>query len=299
MVFNSKILLFGEYTVLYDSDALLVPFPRFSGKLEFWNDSSTPNPFNQKWQKVHNEFVSYLKGLKTFSSEGISQLENDLQNGLYFNSNIPVGYGAGSSGAFVAAIYSKYFEAGVSYYSSESLLNIRTELAQLESFFHGSSSGLDPLVSLLNKAVVVCNNELVATEVDYSIFHPFLIDTGVDRLTGNLVSIFREKCKSESFMEMLHNQLIISNNECISSLLNANQSDFFPSLKNLSKLQFEHFSEMIPQEFVTVWNEGLKTGDYYLKLCGAGGGGFILGYAKGKSTIDQLIMSNHINVIGI
>ena len=91
MVFNSKILLFGEYTVLYDSDALLVPFPRFSGKLEFWNDSNTPNPFNQKWQKVLNEFVSYLKGLKTFSSEGISQLENDLQNGLYFNSNIPVG----------------------------------------------------------------------------------------------------------------------------------------------------------------------------------------------------------------
>jgi mevalonate kinase len=28
-----------------------------------------------------------------------------------------------------------------------------------------------------------------------------------------------------------------------------------------------------------VWKNGLQTNDYYLKLCGSGGGGYILGFA--------------------
>jgi mevalonate kinase len=29
-----------------------------------------------------------------------------------------------------------------------------------------------------------------------------------------------------------------------------------------------------------IWRKGLETDRYYLKLCGAGGGGFILGFVK-------------------
>ncbi|MFT5953016.1 MAG: mevalonate kinase, partial [Bacteroidia bacterium] len=29
-----------------------------------------------------------------------------------------------------------------------------------------------------------------------------------------------------------------------------------------------------------VWKHGIESGDYYLKLCGSGGGGYILGFTK-------------------
>ena len=29
-----------------------------------------------------------------------------------------------------------------------------------------------------------------------------------------------------------------------------------------------------------VWKKGIESGDYYLKLCGSGGGGYILGFTR-------------------
>ena len=37
---------------------------------------------------------------------------------------------------------------------------------------------------------------------------------------------------------------------------------------------------MIPEQFHALWKRGLETNDYYLKLCGSGGGGYILGLPK-------------------
>jgi mevalonate kinase len=37
---------------------------------------------------------------------------------------------------------------------------------------------------------------------------------------------------------------------------------------------------MIPAIFNRLWKKGLDSGEYYLKLCGAGGGGFILGFTQ-------------------
>ena len=33
---------------------------------------------------------------------------------------------------------------------------------------------------------------------------------------------------------------------------------------------------MIPEQFHGIWQKGIDTNDYYLKLCGSGGGGYIL-----------------------
>ncbi len=37
---------------------------------------------------------------------------------------------------------------------------------------------------------------------------------------------------------------------------------------------------MIPKQFHELWKKGLETNDYYLKLCGSGGGGYILGFTE-------------------
>ena len=37
---------------------------------------------------------------------------------------------------------------------------------------------------------------------------------------------------------------------------------------------------MIPRQFHELWKKGLETNEYYLKLCGSGGGGYILGFTE-------------------
>jgi mevalonate kinase len=45
---------------------------------------------------------------------------------------------------------------------------------------------------------------------------------------------------------------------------------------------------MIPDSIRPVWEQGLKSGAYTLKLCGAGGGGFLLGIAQNTATLEKL-----------
>ena len=37
---------------------------------------------------------------------------------------------------------------------------------------------------------------------------------------------------------------------------------------------------MIPKLYRKLWKEGIDSNSYYLKLCGSGGGGYILGFSE-------------------
>jgi len=39
-----------------------------------------------------------------------------------------------------------------------------------------------------------------------------------------------------------------------------------------------NFKPMIPKSFHNIWRKGIDSNQYYLKLCGSGGGGYILGF---------------------
>ena len=54
------------------------------------------------------------------------RLDNDLKENLYFNSNIPQGYGLGSSGALIAAVYEKYAVSKIIPSNYTTLKNIQT-----------------------------------------------------------------------------------------------------------------------------------------------------------------------------
>ena len=56
---------------------------------------------------------------------------------MYFDSSIPQGYGVGSSGALVAAIYDKYAHDKITVLENltrEKLLQLKSIFAQMESF---------------------------------------------------------------------------------------------------------------------------------------------------------------------
>ena len=54
---------------------------------------------------------------------------------------------------------------------------------------------------------------------------------------------------------------------------------------------------MIPQKFEEIWRKGLETNAYYLKLCGSGGGGFVLGFTEDLDLAQEMLKDHSLQVI--
>lgn len=274
--YYSKLLLFGEYSIIKDSMGLVIPYTTFKGCLSFDNKF-----YDRNSNKEMLSFLSYLKKLKEKGDDlnlNLKEFEFDLKQGMYFDSNIPAGYGLGSSGALSAAIFEKYFQANVNDLSLQQLKNC---LGLMEGHFHGSSSGFDPLLSLLNEPLLYKEDKSIEK---ISIDLPragegavFIIDTGKSRRTEPLVNLYKEKLKNRSFEKLCQSQLNDVTNQCINLLLEKKFNELVVRFKELSEFQYEHFLPMIPPIFKDDWVQGLESEKYYLKLCGAGGGGYLLG----------------------
>ena len=204
-------MLFGEYSVLYGSSALAIPFSEFLGRLKF---DKNPNSIVLANQKKLGAFLQFLKG-KNISFLDILRFEEDLLNGLYFESTIPQNYGLGSSGALVASVFEEYNL--LPEFTTNRLGELKTYLAQLESFYHGNSSGIDPLVSFLNKSVLIADNKppkivgLSDLSYDESV-GIFLINTQIHSSTSDVMNYFQQQYKNTFFrrlFEMYIYQVII------------------------------------------------------------------------------------------
>ena len=106
-----------------------------------------------------------------------------------------------------------------------------------------------------------------------------------------------QKMEEPSFREFVDKQLKPFANNCIQAFLDGDRETLFAYMKLLSKFQFEHFKPMIPALFNKVWKRGLDSGEYYLKLCGAGGGGFILGFTKNYELTKKQLKDQNIELL--
>ena len=178
---------------------------------------------------------------------------------------------------------------------------LKKVFGELESFFHGKSSGIDPLICYMNLPILIENKENVGRveipEENEGKGAIFLIDSGVVGETGPMVQIFFEKLKNEGFRKTLKEEFIKYNNACIQSFLNKEMTPFFKNMKALSKWAYEHFRPMIPDSVFNAWKKGLDTNAYYLKLCGSGGGGYILGFTKDYQKAEKMLKGFHKEVI--
>ncbi|MBN1650397.1 MAG: hypothetical protein JW857_03660 [Bacteroidales bacterium] len=303
-VFYGKILLFGEYSVIFNSMALTIPYTHFKGQLSF-NSNYKYTDF--EWAKESNtsirEFADYLEALykkgELLCTLNLKRLSTDIQKGLYFESTIPQGYGVGSSGALVAAIYNEYAEEKIKSsrnLSKKSIFKLKAVFAQMESFFHGKSSGLDPLNCYIQFPLLIQNSsEIKTVGIPRNKFDKngaiFLINSGKPGKTAPLVNAFLESYKSAEYKKAIDEKLIPLNNKLIGNLLDGNGKPFFELLNQLSEFQLQYFDKMIPQSIREIWREGVSSKVYSLKLCGSGGGGFMLGitsdYARAKKVLHE------------
>lgn len=293
MNYSAKLLLFGEHIVIQGAEALAMPFPAFQGNWAYtWPEELKPAqqlfPF---FQYLHKD--SFFEQWIDFPA-----LKGALEKGLYFQSDIPVGYGVGSSGAVCAAVLDTFKKEPLPLDQPQLL---RTILAKMEGYFHGESSGTDPLICLLNQAVKLHGKKTIELVTlpkfsQLSPLHFFLIDTGITRSTNPLVQYFREQYKNPSFAKKVDEQLIPTSNRAIELLLSAEGTLLGEMMAQISTFQFQFLKEMIPTAFIPIWEQGLNAQRYYLKLCGAGGGGFLLGGTMDKPKTIEALESQQIKL---
>lgn len=304
--FFSKILLFGEYGVICDSMGLSIPFENYRGK---WHFEKNKNKLPVVSDLNLLAFWQYMAELEEkgemLARFDLAQFKKDIDNGLIFQSTIPQGFGIGSSGALCAAFYDQYALDKIDVKDDEqNIIRLKKIFARMESFFHGTSSGLDPLNCYLKKPLLIRNKNLIEfadmhENHDTHQIHAFLINTGNPGKTGPLVNLFFDKCREHHFYKKFRNEFIPLNNECITSFLKGDAHAFFHSVKKLSKFTLKHFEPMIPEPFRPLWKKGLETSLYFLKLCGSGGGGFLLGFTHEPEKAKAHFAAQQIEFISI
>jgi len=302
-LFYSKILLFGEYGIIKDSKGLSIPYNFYNGALK---KDNKPSEEAIKSNASLKRFVSYLKDVNTeLVTFDLESLQKDVDTGMYVDSSIPQGYGVGSSGALVAAIYDKYALNKITVLENltrEKLLKLKAIFSEMESFFHGKSSGLDPLNSYLSIPILINSKDNIeATGIPSQITNGknavFLLDSGIIGETAPMVGIFMENMKQEGFRNMLKDQFIKHTDACVDDFLNGDIKSLFKNTKRLSKVVLNNFKPMIPQEFHALWKKGIQTNEYYLKLCGSGGGGYILGFTEDIDKAKEALKGYKLEVV--
>tara|TARA_Y100000385_G_scaffold12021_1_gene12390 strand:+ start:3338 stop:4267 length:930 start_codon:yes stop_codon:yes gene_type:complete len=285
-LFYSKILLFGEYGIIKNSKGLSIPYNSFKGGLKIGDINSKIVDQSNRSLQIFRDFLSNIdSSIVVFD---LKKMNKDLSNGMYFDSTIPQGYGVGSSGALVAAFYDRYAINKFTVLENltrDKILQLKSIFSSMESFFHGKSSGLDPLNSYLSLPILIHSKDQIETtgiplQSSNGKGAVFLIDSGESSETAPMVDIFFKSMKNTNYSKVIREDFIRITDSCVDNFLAGDFKSLFFDIKNLSKVVLENFKPMIPQNFHKIWAKGIESNDYFLKLCGSGGGGYILGFSQ-------------------
>lgn len=299
-LFYGKILLFGEYGIIKDSMGLSIPHTYYKGAFQF------ETTFNEEQASSNAHLLKYLEYLKSDQapcSFNVAAFEADLNSGLYFDSSIPQGFGVGSSGALVAAIYDRYCENKIpkNPEKASDIKELKSVFSWMESYFHGKSSGIDPTICYMGLPLLIKSKDELGSvtlpEGSVGAGAVFLLNSGAPGETQPMVEIFMEKLKEEGFRSMLKDQFVKYNDACIKAFVEGNTTPLFSNLKKLSRLVLENFEPMIPKGFHDLWKQGLDSEEYFLKLCGSGGGGFVMGFTRDYDKTQELLKEYNPEVV--
>ncbi len=283
--YPAKVLLFGEHIVMQGAGALAAPLPFYGGHWAFAGAGAV--------QMRLNAWADHLAELQPGVNLDIEAFRRELDSGLYFHSNIPTGYGLGSSGALCAAVYDRYAMDRIDPGDAAHYAGLRRIFAAMEGFFHGSSSGADPLICYLGRPVLLLPGGGIETvslpPLEYGELRLFLLDSGISRQTGPLVQYFRERCADPAFEALMRAQLLDESDAAIQAWLDGQYAGFHAAFRRISRFQITHLAPMIPQELHRAWSAGSDGGNFCLKLCGAGGGGVFLGLTSDVAKARKLL----------
>ncbi len=284
--YASKIMLAGEYGVVLGGSALSIPFNKFNVKVRSTSDiPAIKESEASRSLEYLKKLFRFIRGLPKGTFHADPDLENFSRNldRYWLEMDIPIGYGLGSSGAVSAAIYGLFFPGA----ENLSLQHQKEDLAAIESYFHGKSSGVDTLTCYVGKPLYFREDGTIQ-KVDFSAdqiplgYRFFLLDSGERFDKGPLVKHFLEQMEISGFAFSIRHEYMAINQKLIESLLGERDADPGLLVRVLSDFQLTHFRKMIPTKMLDLWLEGQISNEYYLKLNGSGGG-FMLGITHHSS----------------
>ena len=296
-LFYSKILLFGEYGIIKNSKGLSIPYNFYKGGLKLGDLRIEIVKESNENLSIYRDYL--LKIDNSIVLFDFNKMNDDLSKGMYFDSTIPQGYGIGSSGALVAAFYDRYAENKITVLENlnkDKIIILKNIFSKMESHFHGKSSGLDPLNSYLSLPILIrSKNQIETTGIPFQSSTGkgtvFLLDSGKSSETAPMVDIFFNSMKNKNYSKIIREDFIRITDSCVDNFLEGNFKSLFLDIRNLSKVVLDNFKPMIPKNFHNIWAKGIESNDYFLKLCGSGGGGYILGFSedfkKAKSALKD------------
>lgn len=286
--FPAKILLFGEYGIISGNSGIAIPYNRFGGRLKFHNGVNKEDNILLSIHSIKRLF-NYLKlNENNFSFLDLEKFNSDLENGLWFDSSIANGYGLGSSGALVAALYSKY-----KIHNNADLTIVKMHLAAIEGFFHGVSSGVDPSLAFYKKTILLKSNTLSLLpdwSIEKSGLSLYLIDTGLVSKTFGLVEWFKAQMLKPIFSKYAESEFFAANNNVVQSVERSGLIPF-DALMKVSHYQIDYLTPMIPEMFRKHFFAGLNNGRFAFKICGSGGGGFMLCFTADNEFTEKYLFA--------
>ena len=282
--YYSKVILFGEYSMIFDATALMIPLKRFSAQWQF------PQSRNRTASLTSNQslkrFCQYLSEKEELSNLfDLQALRRDLKEGLFLASNVPSGYGLGSSGTLVAAVYDRY-----AIKKTDDYLNLKTLFGQMESHFHGSSSGIDPLQCYVGKPFKITPQGMQILSENFlkKSIHICLIDTKIKSNTKPLVNHFKAQRENPELLNRFQSEYVPCVTSCINSLIVDNKELFFNSLKQLTKGQLEFLRPMITDNTLDLFTSDFDF-HFGVKISGSGGGGYVLSFTDNVQKATDLL----------
>ena len=282
--YYSKVILFGEYSMIFDATALMIPLKRFSAQ---WQLPQSRNlaaslPSNQSLKR----FRDYVSNDETLSRTiDLQSLTKDLDDGLFLASNVPSGYGLGSSGTLVAAVYDRY-----AVQKTDDYLQLKSLFSLMESHFHGSSSGIDPLQCYLGKPFKITpkNVEILKDGLFSNDIHICLIDTKIKSNTKPLVNHFKEQRENPDFLNRFQTEYLPCVKTCIDTMISGDNKLFFKSLKQLTQGQLQFLRPMVTENTLELFTTDYDF-HFGVKISGSGGGGFVLGFTDDVEKASDLL----------
>lgn len=273
-IFPGKVLLFGEYTVIHGEDTLAIPLYKKTANWDY-------DDLEFESRESLDKFIDYLI-VQGIGKVDLKRFSNEWKDGLFLESNIPKGYGAGSSGSVVASVYDAFMDKETTDYNE-----LRALFIKMENFFHGSSSGVDPLVSYFGKSIHLSKGDVHLIDSESLLINNlYLWDSGVSRSTAPLVDWYKSSY-NEFLKPIVEEKLIPANQKLITSYLDNNKSSFKQFFEQLEKIQLKYLVPMFPRKIKDSLLVLKENYDISFKLCGAGGGGYYLIYSESKEIENE------------
>lgn len=275
-IYPSKVLLFGEYTVIDGGDSIAIPYYKRYANWDY-------DLLEFESRKSLMELVEFVEKETSVSFDN-SVFKAAWDQGLYLDSNIPQGYGTGSSGSLVAAFYDAFVVN-----KHDDLLDIQKDFQKMEALFHGASSGIDPLVAYYGQGIWKRNGniEIFQTKEMQILDRLYLWDSRQSRTTAPLVEWYKKAIQSGQIPLEVIDRLKVLNSEIIKALMENDHSSFESCFVQISTIEMEYFTAMFPEDIrrdIDLMQATIP--NIQIKLCGAGGGGFYLCYLP-ESTVEH------------